>query len=199
VPVWDFENVVHDENGVPVIGVCEHDPETPDQVMISLNSEVVADHAELERSTALHEFGHAVFDMPAAVKAERQYRLSLGGELPGRRVYRIITPGEEHLRSSRFIGGPMDWREFRANEFMGAFLAPADLLHRSLVRLANAAGFPTVFRSHLGKEGFPAIDCRKLDGADLQVVIDVLADEFGLSSEFIWVRLHKYQLLAGLR
>jgi hypothetical protein len=170
VPVWDFENAVHDENGVPVVGVCEHDPETPDQVMISLNSEVVADHAELERSTALHEFGHAVFDMPAAVKAERQYRLSLGGELPGRRVYRIITPGEEHLRSSR-----------------------------SLVRLANAAGFPTVFRSHLGKEGFPAIDCRKLDGVDLQAVIDVLADEFGLSSEFIWVRLHKYQLLAGLR
>ncbi len=93
----------------------------------------------------------------------------------------------------------MDWREWRANEFMGAFLAPPDPLHRShLLRLARTSGPARhVSRPHRGKPGYPVIDARGLDGADLQPVADALSDEFGLSEAFIWRRLVKYRLLHG--
>jgi hypothetical protein len=37
--VWDAAHPVHDEAGEPVLGVCEHDPQEPATVMISLNVE----------------------------------------------------------------------------------------------------------------------------------------------------------------
>ena len=135
--------------------------------------------------------------MPAAVQGERQLRLNLGEGPVVRRAFRIVSPGPEHLRDSRSPDGPMDWREWRANEFMGAFLAPPDPLHRHVLRLAGQAGLPVTFRPHRGKPGYPVIDARGLDGADLQPVADALADEFGLSEAFIWRRLVKYRLLHG--
>ncbi len=135
--------------------------------------------------------------MPAAVQGERQLRLNLGEGPVVRRAFRIVSPGPEHLSDSRSINGPMDWREWRANEFMGALLAPPDRLHRNLLRLARQAGLPVTFQAHRGKTGYPVVDARGLDGADLQPVADALADEFGLSEAFIWRRLVKYRLLHG--
>lgn len=187
--VWDFDNAVHDEDGRPVMGVCEHDPNEPGQVMISINGAEVGSRPEIERSTALHELGHALFDMPAAVHAERQLCLEFGDE-PRRRVFRIVSPGRDPKR-------PMDWREWRANEFMGAFLAPPEPFHRQLVRLANAAGLSLVHRPALGKAGLPVVDGRKTSGIGFDQVVDLLADEFGVSREFARVRIGKYRLLAG--
>ncbi len=195
--IWDIAGTVHDEDGREVMGVCEHDAEEPDQVMISLNQGILGERPDLLRSTAGHELGHAVFDMPAAVQGERQLRLNLGEGPVVRRAFRIVSPGPEHLRDSRSPDGPMDWREWRANEFMGAFLAPPAPLHRSLLGLARQAGLPVTFQAHRGKVGYPVVDARGLDGADLQPVADALADEFGLSEAFIWRRLVKYRLLHG--
>ncbi len=195
--IWDIAGTVHDEDGRVVMGVCEHDSDEPDQVMISLNRGILGERPDLLRSTTGHELGHAVFDMPAAVLEERQLRLNLGDGPVVRRAFRIVSPGPEHLRDSRSAGGPMDWREWRANEFMGAFLAPPDPLHRHLLRLAGQAGLPVAFRPHRGKPGYPVVDARDLDGADLQPVADALADEFGLSEAFIWRRLVKHRLLHG--
>ena len=195
--IWDIAGAVHDEDGRVVMGVCEHDADEPDQVMISLNRGIVGERPDLLRSTTGHELGHAVFDMPAAVQGERQLRLHLGDGPRVRRSFRIVSPGPEHLSDSRSIDGSMDWREWRANEFMGAFLAPPDRLHRSLLGLARQASLPVTFQAHRGKVGYPVVDARGLDGADLQPVADALADEFGLSEAFIWRRLVKYRLLHG--
>lgn len=172
--VWDFDSPVHDEDGRPVMGVCEHDPDEPGQVMISINGAEIGDRSEIERSTALHELGHALFDMPAAIHAERQLCLEHG--------------------SPRM---PMDWREWRANEFMGAFLAPPVAFHRHLVRLANQAGLPLVHRPCHGKPGLPVIDGRKPCGVGFDEVVDLLAEEFGVTGEFARVRIGKYRHLAG--
>ena len=195
--IRDIAGTVHDEDGREVMGVCEHDADEPDQVMISLNRGILAERPDLLRSTTGHELGHAVFDMPAAVQGERQLRLNLGEGPVVRRAFRIVSPGPEHLRDSRSANGPMDWREWRANEFMGALLAPPDRLHRSLLSLARQAGLPVTFQAHRGKMGYPVVDTRGLDGADLQPVADALTDEFGLSEAFIWRRLVKYRLLHG--
>ena len=68
--VWDFDHKVHDEDGRPVMGVCEHDPHEPGQVMISIDAAAGSERQDVERSTTLHELGHALFDMPAAVYAD---------------------------------------------------------------------------------------------------------------------------------
>jgi len=54
---WDIDHPVHDDDGEPVLGVCEHDPAEPGTVMISLNGELLRDQPELLRSTAIHELG----------------------------------------------------------------------------------------------------------------------------------------------
>lgn len=178
--VWDFDNAVHDDDGRPVMGVCEHDPDEPAQVMISINGAAMSGRPELERSTALHELGHALFDMPAAVHAGRLCRLDL-------RLGRAKPSGR----------APMDWREWRANEFMGAFLAPPAIFHQRLVRLAHEAGLRLVMCPSLGKLGLPVIDGRRADGVVFGEVVDLLAETFGVTAEFARVRIDKYRLLAG--
>ncbi|MBI4968214.1 MAG: hypothetical protein HZC25_08870 [Rhodospirillales bacterium] len=187
--VWDFDNPVHDEEGHPVMGICEHDACEPGQVMISVNGSEVGSRPEIERSTALHELGHALFDMPAAVHAGRQLCLEFGDERP-RRIFRSGAPG-------RVPQGPMDWREWRANEFMGAFLAPPAAFHQHLIRLANQAGLSLVHRPAHGKQGLPVVDGRGLSGIRFGEVLDLLAEEFGVTGEFARVRIDKYRLLAG--
>ena len=187
--VWDFDHEVHDDEGRPVMGVCEHDSEQPDQVMISINSAEVGERPEIERSTALHELGHALFDMPAAVGWKMQPRFHYADGQPRR-----IFQGASSTGSSE---GAMDWREWRANEFMGAFLAPPVPFHQQLVRLANQAELPLVHRPAFGKFGLPVIAGDRVDPGDLCVAVDLLAEAFGVTSEFAWVRIEKYRLLAG--
>ena len=64
----------------------------------------------------------------------------------------------------------MDWDEWRANEFMGAFLAPPIAFHQALVRLANEAGLPMVHRPSLGKFGLPVLHGQRLDLGALEEV-----------------------------
>lgn len=61
------------------LGVCENDPELPDTVMISVNASLLAHQPEVIRSTAAHEFAHAIFDMPAAMggNIRRTFRTSV--------------------------------------------------------------------------------------------------------------------------
>ena len=73
------------------------------------------------RSTAAHELGHAVFDMPAAMDARKARAFRSRGEVLARKE-------------------PIDWKEWRADEFMGSFLAPRRKLARSLAREASQHG-----------------------------------------------------------
>src|SRR5579875_962201 len=45
--VWDAAHAVHDEAGEPVLGVCEHDPQEPATVMISLNGELLGNQPDM--------------------------------------------------------------------------------------------------------------------------------------------------------
>lgn len=84
---WDLAHAVHDEDGRPVLGVCESDPDTPGQAFLSLHIGIVATNDDLAASTAAHELGHAVFDIPATLPASGR---------SGRR-YRAAIPAAAHL------------------------------------------------------------------------------------------------------
>ena len=115
---WDIAHAVHGKGGESVLGICEYDPQEPRSVMISIHSELVQE-PELFRSTTAHELAHAIFDMPAG----------LGGK--PRRVFRTR---HDLTRSA----APIDWREWRANEFMGTFLVPYYALSKAFARCVRA-------------------------------------------------------------
>ena len=184
VPVWDCRNEVHDEQGRPVAGACEYDPDSPENIYLSLNPTVIGERPDLAASTAAHELGHAIFEGPASVIACRS-------------ISRHVTPDERHLDSA----GPKNqeyWSEYRANEFMGGLLAPPDLLHRTMVIRAPEFGITLINGSgHAGKPGYPLIDGRRWDMVAQDALLDDLAGMFGVSAAFIWVRLRKYRLVVG--
>lgn len=171
---WDAAHPVHDETGNAVLGVCEHDPDEPGEVMISLNSDLLADRPEMLRSTAAHELGHAVFDMPAAMT---------GGTA---RAFRSRV-------EARAADAPIDWREWRADEFMGAFLAPRRQLTRAFMREASAIGASITWR---GDVPAPCMKASRNGWTAIEAIAATLAGEFGLSESFIAVRLRKYGLIA---
>ena len=185
--VWDFDNTVQDEQKRQVFGLCEHSPDEPGQIMISINAPALADRPELERSTLAHELGHALFDMPAAVHERRRLQLSLRDD----NVQRLYRRGD----GSRSGAGDMDWDEWRANEFMGAFLAPPIAFHQALVRLANELNLPMTHQPSLGKFGLPVLNGRRLDLDALEEVLNLLAEAFGVTPDFVRVRLRKYKLI----
>ncbi|MBI5121305.1 MAG: hypothetical protein HZA67_09890 [Rhodospirillales bacterium] len=184
VPVWDCQSEVHDEQGLLVAGACEYDPDSPENIYLSLNPTVLGERHDLAASTAAHELGHAIFDGPASVMACRSKS-------------RHVTPDERHFDTT----GPKNeeyWSEYRANEFMGGLLAPPDLLHRAMVMQARQFGIALINRSgHAGKPGYPVIDGFGWDAAEQEALLDDLADMFGVSASFIWVRLCKYRLVAN--
>jgi hypothetical protein len=167
---WDLAHKVHDGKGVPVLGICEHDPQEPGAVMISLNSELV-DEPELWRSTAAHEFGHAVFDMPAA----------MGGG--ARQTFRT-------RRDNDRTGGPIDWREWRADEFMGAFLVSPYQLSKAFARCASMLTVPLRWKG-ASQLSTPAAIAHEAGADAIGAITDMLAEEFGVSSAFMSVRLRK--------
>lgn len=173
--VWDAAHAVHDEAGEPVLGVCEHDPQEPATVMISLNAELLGDQPEMLRSTAAHELGHAIFDMPAAVArcAARAFR---GGAIKGRNAT------------------PIDWREWRADEFMGVFLAPRRQLARAFAREASAFGAAIRWKV-IDEIPTPHVAAIDAGWSAIDAIAGALAEEFGVTSAFIGVRLRKYGLV----
>jgi hypothetical protein len=176
---WGLDRPIHDENGHEALGVCENDPELPDTVMISVNASLLAHQPEVIRSTAAHEFAHAIFDMPAA----------MGGNI--RRTFRTsVAPAIARP------GAPIDWVEWRADEFMGAFLVPADKLARVLPKHASALDLPFRWRaatSLSGKElgrSVPFVDLDPSEGT-LGLLVDDLAEAFSVTAAFMSVRLAK--------
>jgi hypothetical protein len=194
--LWDRSVPIRSDDGKPVLGFCDYDGETPDEVMISLNRDLTCSSPNIEVATAAHELGHALFDMPADVQAGMQLRFRFGTDPPFRRRARAVVNDREHLNTSRTSSGGMNWEEYRANEFMGAFLAPPAWLHKRFMSLAFEFGFPlTDRRQHFGVEGLPVLADSRRPLPELEHLFDQLAGEFGVSSQFIRVRLLKYRLI----
>ncbi len=175
---WDFERSVHDGQGRAALGVTEADPALPGIVLISLNAELLEEQDYLKRSTLAHEFGHALFDGPSMLRQT------------GRPAFSMVTPDEGHLEAPVRGRGGIDWREFRANEFMGALLAPRALLHRELVRRAISLKLPLV---DVG-EGQPVLRA-KADPMRVEELLLDLAERFGVFASLIEYRLHRYELV----
>lgn len=171
---WDTGHAVHDDDGNAVLGACEYDPSEPGTVLISLNASVLTDQPELLRSTAAHELGHAVFDMPAAMAASAMRAFRSSSEAPA-------------------TGPVVDWKEWRADEFMGAFLAPRRQLTRSFTR--QAAGHGARVRWEDGEKPMPFIKQNNEDRSLADAIALALAEEFGVSEALMAVRLRKYQLV----
>lgn len=175
---WDLERRVLDGQGREALGVTEADPALPGALLVSLNADLIAERDYLQRSTLAHELGHAVFDGPSMLRRS------------GKPAFAMVTPDEAHLETAVRGRSGMDWREFRANEFMGALLVPRALLQREIVR--RAAGFGLALRDIgsgvgvLHKRGDP----HRIEG----LLID-LAERFGVSATFIECRLHRYGLV----
>lgn len=170
---WGLDRPIHDEDGREALGVCENDPELPDTVMISVNASLLAHQPEVIRSTAAHEFAHAIFDMPAA----------MGGNI--RRTFRTsVAPAIARP------GAPIDWVEWRADEFMGAFLVPADKLARVLPKHASALDLPFRWRAAPDGRSVPFVDLDPSEGT-LGLLVDDLAEAFGVTAAFMSVRLAK--------
>jgi hypothetical protein len=175
---WDFERSVHDAQGREALGVTEVDPALPGVVLISLNAAVIAERDYLKRSTLAHELGHALFDGPSMLRQA------------GQPAFSMVTPDEWHLAEPARGRGGMDWREFRANEFMGALLAPRPLLHRELVRRSIALGLPL----RDAGEDQPVLRGDS-DPIRVEDLLFELGERFGVSSSFIEYRLRRYSLV----
>jgi hypothetical protein len=176
---WDFEHAVHDDSGALAFGVCETDGESIDTAYVSINGPLLKDRPDLLRSTSIHELGHAVLDVPGVHGAQGT-----------RRCYRSFTASAAALLRSR------NHSEWRANEFMGAVLAPPLRLHRELLRHARSEELALVRAPHCGRPAWPAVDGVRNDSDVVAGVIDVVAQEFGLSPSFIEVRLDRYGLIS---
>jgi hypothetical protein len=142
---WSIDGPVTDDQGRPVLGVCEVDPVgLPDAALIYLNPEPVDGRGEVILSTGAHEMGHGIFEAPAWIHAER--RASMPGLFdapdPGarRRVLRTTTPNESHFSATYPAGSKEFFEEARANEFMGSLLTPRRLLSRQFALRCETLG-----------------------------------------------------------
>lgn len=175
---WDLNRSVRDSKGREALGVTEADPALPGALLISLNADLIAERDYLYRSTIAHELGHALFDGPAMLRQAR------------RPAFAVVTADEAHFTKASCGRSKMDWREFRANEFMGAFLTPRELLQRELIRRAIALGLPL----RDAGEDHPVLRAAA-DPHRIEALLLDLAERFGVSAAFIEYRLHRYQLV----
>lgn len=173
---WDFDHPVHDEAGHEVLGVCETDPDMPGSAFVSINSRMVEHRPHLAISTAAHELGHVLFDIPTAGLNVRRYRA-------------VVRSAQVLTRATRQI-------EARANEFMGALLTPPILLHTALLAHAREEGLRLTRAPHQGRPGSPIV-ARGNHPDAVAGVVAALANTFGVSDRFIAVRLSCYGLVEG--
>ncbi len=208
-------DVVHDEDGNPVLGICEYDPGVPDTAMVSVSP--VGEHASeaLVISTLGHELGHAIFDAPGwIVDASKGPGLFDNPSETARRAYRTTTRDVEHLAKVPPVGDggatpsapipghtakDLYFAELRANEFMGSLLVPRQRLNLAVEELAPKFGV-TIHRSpsldpelpgqslHLTADG-------DLGFFDLECLQRALATRFGVNRRFIEVRMERYGFL----
>ena len=70
---WHIGGPLTGENGEPVLGVCEHDPDgIPNATQILIDPDLVGGREEVILSTAVHEKGHAIFEAPKWVSATQR-------------------------------------------------------------------------------------------------------------------------------
>jgi hypothetical protein len=174
---WELGRALEDENGQPVLGLCDIDPHEPGWAYLAVNGPMTAHHPELALSTAAHELGHLLFDVPAALRR-------------GQDRYRAVATSVNALH--RLGRGA----EARANEFMGALLAPAVALHTRLLAHARSEGLRLSRGPHQGRPGSPILAAGNPPEA-VGGVLAALAGDFGVSERFIAVRLSRYGLVQG--
>jgi hypothetical protein len=184
---WELGRPVTDDMGNAVMGAVEYDESWPTAAMIYVNGDVIGDRDDLARSTAVHELGHAVFDAPSWIQC--------GHSLPPHknpapaRHFQQLAPGEKERASA------IDWPEWRANEFMGAFLAPRRLLHRHMHKRAAALGIPLISMER--DSDLPVVNGPKAGFDAIETLAIELAEMFGVSIPFTHVRLRKYALVTA--
>ena len=172
---WDLTRPLRDQRGQSVFGICDVDPGEPGWAYVSIDGPAMAHRPDLALSTAAHELGHLVFDVPA----------ELGG---GLRHYRALA------RSPAALDGAGREAEARANEFMGALLAPPVALHTRLLALARGEGLRLARGPHVGRPASPIVAAG--NPSDLVAgVVAALALEFGVTDRFIAVRIARYGLI----
>lgn len=185
---WECGYPVHDENGMPVLGATEYDERTPEAVMVYLNAEAIGGAEETTRSTAIHELAHVVFDGPVWIQREHRRRTGLDArETPPERRFQIVAAAGETAAPIK------DWREWRANEFMGGYLAPRQRMHSYLHKRAIALGVPLV--SSAREQDLPIVDAARASFDALEQLKLDLAEAFGLSVSFMEYRMQKYGLV----
>lgn len=208
-------DVVHDERGNPVLGICEYDPGVPDTAMVSVSPVGVNASEELVLSTLGHELGHAIFDAPGwIVDASKGPGLFDEPSDAARRAYRTTTRDVEHLAKvapvveaaatpSLAIPGHTTKEEYfaelRANEFMGSLLVPRQHLNLAVEELAPKHGV-TIHRSPSLDPDLPGTSLHlTADGDigffDIECLQKALAKRFGVNRRFIQVRMERYGLL----
>ena len=208
--LWvSLEHPVTDEDGLPVLGLCEFDPDCGEDAVSVLVSPVGEQLTpELALSTFAHELGHAIFDAPAWLIAAKQGP-GLFDDLDGgqRRAYRTATPDAEHLGATTLpqntaLEKEIRIAEFRANEFMGSLLVPRDRLIELAV--ARAPDFDVAIERDGGlSDELHAATPRLVEQGTfgflgMENLQRELATTFGVTPKFIRVRMERYGLLPAL-
>lgn len=174
---WELGRPLHDEHGSTVLGLCDIDAHEPGWAYIAVNGPMTAGRPDLALSTAAHELGHLLFDVPAALaRGEQRYR---GVASSAQALHRVGRGAEA-----------------RANEFMGALLAPPVPLHTRLLAHARSEGLHLCRGPHQGRPASPIVAAGNHPEA-LAGVLAALAGDFGVSERFIAVRLSRYGLVQG--
>jgi hypothetical protein len=174
---WDLTRPLHDQSGQSVLGICDVDPAEPGWAYVSIDGPTTANRPDLALSTAAHELGHLIFDVPAAMQE-------------GQRHYRAVA------RSAGALDGAGRCAEGRANEFMGALLVPPLALHTRLLALSRGEGLRLVRAPHEGRPASPVVADGNSPDA-VSGVVAALALEFGVTERFIAVRAARYGLIQG--
>jgi len=205
--LWvDTEHQVTDEEGQPVLGVCEFDPDAaPNAALLLVSPAVNAASQALVLSTFAHELGHAIFDAPAwIVAAHNGPGLFDDHAGEARRAYRTTTRDADHLAKAAAVRNTeleknIHFAELRANEFMGSLLVPRQPLCRAIEELAPMYEV-TIHRSPSLDPDFPGMALKlTVDGGvsafDMESLQKALGKRFGVNRRFIQVRMERYGLL----
>jgi len=208
--LWvSLDHPVTDEDGLPVLGLCEFDPDCGEDAVSVLVSPIGEQLTpELALSTFAHELGHAIFDAPAWLIATKQGPgLFDEPDTSQRRAYRTATPDAEHLGAMALpqntaLEKEIRIAEFRANEFMGSLLVPRDRLVGLAV--ARAPDFDVGIERDGGlSDELHAATPRLVEQGTfgfvgMESLRRELAASFGVNPKFIRVRMERYGLLPAL-
>lgn len=204
------EGVVHDEEGNPVLGICEYDPGVPDTAMVSVSPASNQASEALVLSTLGHELGHAIFDAPGwIVDASKGPGLFDDPTELARKAYRTTTRDGDHLSKavghaaiqqpragSNQIERDEYFAELRANEFMGSLLVPRQRLAQRVEE--QAADYEvTIQRKPSLDPEWPgtSLVLSATDEIGLIELQRALARCFGVNPRFIQVRMERYGLI----